>query len=90
MRVALICLATLGLLASGCASHQRRAPICELGCQKTQLAPVIVQPCEPCANPFWQQVFAPPSDEVRAARLRLAAAIVVVAGEIVFEIIRNN
>jgi hypothetical protein len=37
----------------------------------------------------WQQMFAP-SDEVRAARLRLTAAIIVVAGEIVFEIIKNN
>lgn len=89
MRVALLVLAMIGLLSSGCASQQRRAPLCEMGFLKTHPPQTEVQPCEPCSPTVWQQMFAP-SDEVRAARLRLAAAIIVVAGEIVFEIIKNN
>ncbi len=74
-------------LSSGCASQQRRAEA-TISPQCRTLATESQAPGAPLES-LREALFCP-TDEVRAARLRLAAAVIVVAGEIVLEIIKAN
>lgn len=86
MRVALLVLALFGVFSSGCASRQgcvRYEP-----CFGTSVpAPRAQAPLPPEQESFWR-LFCAPSDDVRAARLKLAAAIILISGEVALEIIK--
>ena len=87
MRVAVLFTVLAFVLTSvGCASHQRCEQF-EL-CYKVQ-APPIQSVSERIEQPIWQELFSP-SNEVRAARLRLLAAIVLIGGEIALEVIKAS
>lgn len=90
MKVFIWLTVALSLLLTGCRSPQRCAVI-EVPCLK-QAPPAPVQPTSerPCAQIVQAILGTGESDEVRAARLRLAAAIVVVGGQIALEIIKAS
>jgi len=80
VRSAIVVAVVAALLSVGCATHQRCVcpPIVEVRQLKGFETP---------DQAIWR-VFEPPTDEVRAARLKFAAAVVIVAGEVAFEIIK--
>ena len=90
MKVFIWLTVALSLLLTGCRSPQRCAVI-EVPCFK-HVATEPAQPASerPCAQVVQAILGTGESDEARAARLRLAAAIVVVVGEIALEIIKAN
>ena len=73
------------ITVSGCASAQRRCDARVTCCFKQQ-APVKSQETEKTSEHMVFRELFFPSDEVRAARLRFAAAVIVVAAEIGFEV----
>lgn len=85
LRILFLVGALLALTVSGCASAQR---CCErrVTCCFKQQAPADSEDVEKLSeHTVLREIFFP-SDEVRAARLRFAAAIIVVAAEIGIEI----
>ena len=78
------------LLASGCASSPKREG-CRWNCGFAPHARVSsVEESDGCENnahePSALHAIFHPSDEVRAARLKLAAAVIVVAAEVAIEV----
>ena len=90
MKVFIWLTVALTLLLTGCRSPHRCAVI-EVPCFKQATLQPVQPTSERPAAQIVQAIFGTgESDEVRAARLRLAAAIVVVGGQIAFEIIKAN
>ena len=90
MKVFIWLAVALTLLLTGCRSPQRCAVI-EVPClRQAPLPPAQAAPERPGAQ-IVQAIFGVgESDDVRAARLRLVTAIVVVGGQIAFEIIKAS
>ena len=75
----------LALTVSGCASVQTRCERRVTCCFKQQAPPEPQDTEKTSEHAVLREIFFP-SDEVRAARLRFAAAVIVVAAEIGFEV----
>ena len=88
MKTVVLFLAVLvSVLLSGC-SHHRECVHTEL-CYKVQAPPADYCAPEVASPSMWQAIFEP-TPEIRSARLKLAAAVVLIAGEIALEVIKAH